>query len=100
MKRAREEGCSCAYGSRTDALPIGCLHRYQNSIGIRIENGRGGYQAVDNRYLRAPVSSYTKTRLLQRECLISSCWNQCRSINALSNDTNFILNLISVKKLI
>lgn len=33
------EGCICAYGSREDALPIGCLHRYQNSIGIRIENG-------------------------------------------------------------
>lgn len=40
------EGCICAYGSREDTLPIGCLHRYQNSIGIRIENGLPSYRRL------------------------------------------------------
>jgi len=37
-ERRVREGCICAYDSREDAMLIGYLHRYQNSIGIRIEN--------------------------------------------------------------
>lgn len=44
-QRAKSEARSC--GSRAaNALPIGCDHRYQNSIGIRIENGRGDYVSL------------------------------------------------------